>query len=133
MLNEINKRTRHVKKENDLTRLVRELLDSIRFLFKSDHYKEEEEVRVVRMSYYAGNEEKPEYRVDMDQIPPRFYLEMPGDFRFSEVILGPNTRSRVPEWEQWIREIEREKENKGVKVTPLKIRQSKIKFGRSIR
>ena len=83
--------------------LTREILDSIRFLFKEDHYREENEARVIEMLYSVDGEQVPQRKVDMDRIPPRFYLEMPGDITFSEVILGPKT-DKVPEWKQWLRE-----------------------------
>ena len=83
-----------------LAKLVRELLDDIRFLFKADHYTEEREVRVVKMDY--SETEQTDIQIDMEQFPPRFYLEIPKDCRFHEVILGPQTR-RVSEWERWLK------------------------------
>jgi len=47
---------RHKEHKETLVRLVRELLDRIRFLFKADHYREEQEVRVIQMSYDTGGE-----------------------------------------------------------------------------
>ena len=83
-----------------LAKLVRELLDDIRFLFKADHYKEEHEVRVIRMAYYAA--EQTDIQIDMEQFPPSLYLETLKGCRFPEVILGPQTR-RVSEWKQWLK------------------------------
>ena len=83
--------------------LTREVLDSIRFLFKEDHYREENEARIIEMLYSVAGEKVPQRKVDMARIPPRFYQEVPGGIKFSEVILGPKT-DNVPEWEQWLRE-----------------------------
>ena len=43
------------EKEEQLRSFVCELLDSIRFLFKKDHYKEEQEVRIIE-ARHAGDE-----------------------------------------------------------------------------
>ena len=98
-----------------LAKLVRELLDDIRFLFKADHYKEEHEVRVVLMAY--SETEQTDIRIDMEQFPPRLYLEIPKDCRFHEVILGPQARG-VSEWKQWLKK-------RGVED----VRRSVIKYG----
>lgn len=95
-------------KENFI-QLVREMLDSIRFLFKADFYSEEQEVRVVRMLYDTDGHPPPGRKVAMKPLPPRFYLEVPGNFRFNEVILGPKA-GNVSEWQQWM------SENNGIKV-----------------
>ncbi len=95
----------HIEKEPDdkkkeLKRLVRDVLDIIRFLFKASHYSEEKEVRVVQIRY-LGKSGEDGIQVDTEQIPPRFYLEAHEDVRFGEAILGPQTR-RVPEWTRWL-------------------------------
>lgn len=100
-------------KENFI-QLVRELLDSIRFLFKADSYSEEQEVRVVRMLYDADGHPPPGRKVAMKPLPPRFYLEVPGNFRFNEVILGPKAGNES-EWKQWM------SEKNGIKVEKSKI------------
>lgn len=90
--------------QDGLKQLARELLDTIRFLFKASHYSEEREVRVVQIRYYNKNmmQEMDEIKVDAEQIPPRFYLETREDFRFSEVILGPQARGEA-EWKHWLK------------------------------
>ena len=102
---------KHVSEENDdnskkkLKRLTRNLLDTIRFLFKARHYKEEGEVRVVQVRYYdekKTTQDPDDIHVDTEQIPPRFYMETHENFRFSEIILGPQARS-VPEWKHWLK------------------------------
>lgn len=113
------------KEENDsskekLRELVRDLLDAIRFLFKARHYKEEDEVRVVQVRYSGGENTKQDddgIQVDMEQIPPRFYLETHENFRFSEVILAPQARG-VPEWKHWL------------KKHGIEADQSKIPYGK---
>ena len=116
----LNKMDETIKDYSDdkekLADLVREILDSVRFLFKADHYREENEVRVVEMLYAVDGEQNSQREIDMCRIPPRFYFELFGDIKFSEVILGPNTNN-VPEWQQWLREKNIEKVN-----------QSKIKY-----
>ena len=98
-----------------LAKLAPELLDDIRFLFKADHYKEEYEVRVIQMAYY---ETQPTgIQIDMDQFPPRLYLETPKECRFHEVILGPQARG-VSEWQRWLQVC-------GVED----VKQSVIKYG----
>ena len=116
----------HIDNEEDnenkkeLRKLVRDLLDTIRFLFKARHYQEEGEVRVVQVRYYdEENTMKDEdgIQVDTKQIPPRFYLETHENFRFSEVILGPQTRG-VLEWKRWLNKRD------------IKVDQSKIQYGK---
>lgn len=91
--------------QDGLKQLARELLDTIRFLFKASHYSEEKEIRAVQIRYYDENtmQEMHEIKVDAEQIPPRFYLEAPKEFRFSEVILGPKTR-HIEEWLRWLKQ-----------------------------
>lgn len=84
---------------------VRQMLNSIRFLFKADHYKEEREVRLIRMPYQESGRERQERKVDVAGMPPRFYWEIRKKIRFDEVILGPKA-GRVPEWQQWLEERE---------------------------
>ena len=102
----------HIEEEKDdnrkkeLKKLACDLLDTIRFLFKARHYREEKEVRVVEVRYYAETktaQEPDDIQVDTKQIPPRFYLEMHENFRFSEVILGPQARGET-EWKRWLKE-----------------------------
>ena len=116
----------HLDKENlseakpELKKLVRELLDSIRFLFKASHYSEEKEVRVIDIRYHKENAAQGSdgVKVDVEQIPPRFYLETPESFRFDEVILGPRSQN-IHEWEQWIKEQDAD----------VKVKKSEIKYG----
>ena len=131
---------------SNLSKLVRELLDEIRFLFKEDHYKEEKEVRVVRICYFKEENEQPkgheikiepekispgfeeeneqpkgdEIEIDTEQIPPRFYLETDKSLHFHEVILGPNAK-HLSEWKKWLK-----KQRKS-----LVIKQSKAKYRNS--
>ena len=102
-----------------LKQLARELLDTVRFLFKASHYREEMEVRVVQIRYYDENmtQETDDIKVDAKQIPPRFFLETHDNFRFSEVILGPKAR-HIEEWQRWLKQQEHNNAE-----------QSKIKYG----
>ena len=115
-----NEKDNENKKE--LRKLVRDLLDTIRFLFKARHYQEEKEVRVVHVRYYdetKTTQKEDGIQVDTEQIPPRFYLETHDDFRFSEVILGPQTRG-APEWKRWLKEQDK----------TLSVKRSGIKYGK---
>ncbi|MDE0405297.1 MAG: tetratricopeptide repeat protein [Nitrospira sp.] len=118
----------HIENEKDnenkreLRKLVCDLLDTIRFLFKARHYQEEGEVRVVHVRYYdetKTTQKEDGIQVDTEQIPPRFYLETHDDFRFSEVILGPQTRG-APEWKRWLKEQDK----------TLSVKRSGIKYGK---
>ena len=109
--------------KDKLLKLVRELLDEIRFLFKADHYKEEKELRVIRVRYSREENQQQgpdEIKIDTEKIPPRFYLETDTDFRFNEVLLGPNAQ-RSAEWKKWLKQ---QREN-------LTIEKSKIKYRNS--
>ena len=106
-------------KEEQLRSFVCELLDRIRFLFKKDHYKEEQEVRIID-ARHAGDEEtwkSDGVKVDAERIPPRFYLEA-GRLHFSEVILGPQARG-IREWTRWLKEQDAE----------LTVKKSGIEYG----
>ena len=126
LLEIINALIYSIDNKKDLISLVQEILDGIRFLFKADHYKEEKEVRIVAMSYYADKEEQLERKIDMKQTPPRFYLEMPDNVRFNEVIFGPKA-GNLSKWQQWLTTSVGSVETST--NTPLTIRKSKIKFG----
>lgn len=106
----------------ELKSLTREILDGIRFLFKESHYKGENEVRIVDIHYDSEQDASASdsIKVDMEQFPPRLYIEVPKSFRFNEVMLGPKTR-RISEWRRWLKE-----QNANVVVT-----QSAIKYGHS--
>ena len=122
-INSFNNKKQHKKKKKQLDELARNFLDTIRFLFKSDHYKTEKEVRIVEFHAYKENKNQSldnNIKVDVKQIPPRFYVEAPENFYFSKVILGPRVRNSR-DWKQW---IEYEKKNPKVKV-----HQSNIKYG----
>ena len=110
--------------KDELTILVREVLDSIRFLFKADNFKDEEEVRIVQMSYYTDNSGQSERKIDEEYFPPRIYLEMPDNIRFSEVILGPKS-GKLIEWQLWLKEKRREGK---IDIDEDAIKKSKIPF-----
>ncbi len=113
------------KTEDALRRLVCELLDSIRFLFKESHYREENEVRVIQWNYGEKDESsESKVEVDAESIPPRLYVEAPENFQFSEVILGPKTE-RYQEWEQWLKEQAKKQDRS------IEIKRSGIKYGKS--
>ena len=92
------------EEKNLIRGLVRELLDAIRFLFKSDHYSEENEMRVVSLEYIPVDNGPSNSRIKEDtcDFPPRLYLEVPERFRFDSVMLGPQA-SGLEKWQQWAR------------------------------
>ena len=104
--------------KNTLRRLVREFLDSIRFLFKERYYRDERERRVIRTPFDEKHKiSQPEILPDTDNIPPRFYMEAPENFRFNKVILGPNAK-HVQQWQRWFK----------AKDGDVEIKQSKIPY-----
>ncbi len=109
--------------KDKVLQLVRAMLDEIRFLFKADHYKEEKEFRVVRVRYPGEENQQQgpdEIKIDIEQIPPRFYLETDKDFRFNEVILGPSAQ-RSDEWTEWLK---RQRKGLAVEKSEIKYRNS---------
>ena len=107
--------------KNTLRRLVRELLDSIRFLFKERYYRDEKERRVILWRY--GERDKSsesQIKPDTENIPPRFYVEAPKNFRFNEVRLGPMAK-HVEQWKRWFKAQDED----------IKINKSKIPYGKS--
>ena len=102
-------------KENTNHQLAREILDEIRFLFKADHYREEEELRIVKFS----GEPTEDVKVDNYLLPPRFYMEAPPQLELKKIILGPQARG-FSGWKWWIEEERRSK---------LEVEKSDIEYG----
>lgn len=102
--------------------LVQELLDEIRFLFKSHDYKEEKEARVVIILPYRGENIKDYVKIDCDEFPPRFYIEPFKGEILEKIILGPQVRKGVSEWEAIVKRSEFLKDVKWEG-------KSKIKYG----
>lgn len=103
---------------NEIHLLARNMLDEIRFLFKADHYREEKELRIVKIRHFS-NEFPKDVKIDADTFPPRFYMETLPALQLKKVILGPQAQGYL-EWEQWIKEHN----------DKLEIEQSKTKYGR---
>ncbi|MDA8014992.1 MAG: hypothetical protein MPK09_05180 [Gammaproteobacteria bacterium] len=86
-------------------KLVREMLDQIRFLFKSDYYAAEEELRIVQ-SHYSYESGHPDafsaVKTDVESFPPRFFVEVE-NLPLQAVILGPVVRG-FREWKQWLKQ-----------------------------
>ena len=105
--------------QDKFRRVICQLLDTIRFLFKARCYRNEEEVRVIQLRY--GEKDKSsesEIKPDMDSTPPRFYIEAPRELRFSEVMLGPKAVD-VRQWKKWYK----------VQDEDIKVYKSKIDYG----
>ena len=122
--NECLKKKPNDEKNKLIRRLVRELLDAIRFLFKSDHYSEENEMRIVSLVYTFVDSGPPNSRIKEDtaHCPPRLYLEVPERFRFDKILLGPQA-SGLDQWKQWA-----QLKPQGRSIT---IEKSKIPYGSS--
>ena len=101
----------------DLYDLVRKVLDNIRFLFKTDHFREEREIRIIKLDYHSQDEIEHEHKVEGKNPSTQLYMELP-NLEFQEVILGPKVEE-FGEWEKWLK-----KKRKGYEV-----RKSKIQFG----
>ena len=102
--------------------LVRELLDEIRFLFKSDHYKEEEEARVIIVMPPSDREHKDRVKIDCDEFPPKFYVELFKGETVKEISLGPQVKGGISEWKEVVKRSESLKYAKW-------LGKSKIKYG----
>lgn len=97
--------------------LAREILDEIRFLFKANQYRGETELRIVKIRHFS--DELPEdVKVDMDKLPPRFYMEAPNQLQLKKVILGPQAKAFAG-WARWIKTAN----------SKLEVEQSDIPYG----
>ena len=106
--------------EKELIRgLVRELLDEVRFLFKTEYYREEKEMRVVLMRYIPSDSTPPssDIKEDKEHFPPRLYLDAPKGFYFNKVLLGPQAPG-LAEWRQWAR---LKQQGRGISIEKSKI------------
>jgi len=90
LMNKFKGKVKNYKGDNNT--LLEKHLNSIAFLFKSDSYKNENEVRLV----VKGIEFEKKY--DKDVIPPRVYIELePIKKRVTQITLGPKV-DNVNEW-----------------------------------
>ena len=104
--------------KNTLQRLVCELLDSIRFLFKGRYYRDEKERRVILLHYDERDKSsESQIKPDTENIPTRCYAKAPKSFRFSRVRLGPCAED-FQQWEQWFKAQDKD----------IKIDQSEIPY-----
>ncbi|WP_294351272.1 tetratricopeptide repeat protein, partial [uncultured Clostridium sp.] len=105
-----------LKKDNvykEYKNIIVNMLDQIRFLFKSDDYAHEKETRIIKFAEgdtvkLTGNEEG--FRV------PHLYIEVDKDLEISEVILGPKVE-QAPEIATYIKYSDN-----NIKVTKSKIK-----------
>ena len=86
--------------------LVRELLDEIRFLFKSDDYGEEKEARVIILMPPPDREHKDGVKIDCDESPPKFYVEPFKGEIVKEIILGPQVKGDISELKEVVERSE---------------------------
>jgi hypothetical protein len=96
--------------------LLKSLLDDLRYLVKSKHYKEEGEYRIIKT--YNINDKRDKIKIDDDnKFPPRLYIEIEKDFTeyIDEIILGPRMENK----EAWKTYLSYHK---------IKVRESNCKF-----
>ena len=106
LIAELEKALKGLEEVDKTHGLVRELLDEIRFLFKSDHYKEEKEARVIVVMPSSDREHKDRVKIDCDKFPPRFYVEPFKGETVKEISLGPQVKGGVSEWKEVIKRSE---------------------------
>lgn len=91
-LEEINNLLIKIEKNdklNDNIKIVKELLDSIRFIFKDIQYDYEEEVRIIQIENNSDN-------IKYDENIGRYYINLEKDLdSCSEVILGVKCKSKM--------------------------------------
>lgn len=68
---------------------TRQLLEQIRYLFKTCDYQHEEEMRIV---LFCGKEEAKEYENVEGDMFPKLYTEIDKELRFDDVILGSKVK-----------------------------------------
>ena len=78
----------NVKERDKIKSIVVNILDQVRFLFKSSDYAHEKELRVIKL--YAG---EPKLKDADDLIVPKLYIDMELDLDYQEVILGPKVEN----------------------------------------
>ena len=75
---------------------TRGLLDEVRFLFKSRHYAQEREVRLIKVHYRtAQGDSRIKEDSEVGDASPRLYVELPARFRPEKIVLGP--RASAPD------------------------------------
>ena len=94
----------HIENEKDnenkreLKKLVCDLLDTIRFLFKARHYQEEDEVRVVQVRYYdetKTTQKEDGIQVDTEQIRRAFTWKRTTIFASAKSSSAPKRVARL--------------------------------------
>jgi hypothetical protein len=95
--------------------IITGMLDEVRYLFKSSDYKTEEEVRIIQTDY--DNTSKLTDKKATPDAPPRLYLDLNFDLKFSEIMFGPKV-TNIKEWAAYL----------GNCSNVEKISQSSIKF-----
>jgi hypothetical protein len=117
ILEEINTDAGSLNLNNEkIKNLLKSLLDDLRYLVKSKHYKEEAEYRIIKT--YNINDKREKIKIDdNNKFPPRLYIEIEKDFieYIDEIILGP----RIENKEAWKTYLSYHK---------IKVRESNCKF-----
>ena len=91
-LNELISKIKDCAKQekNNIKSIVINILDQVRFLFKSKDYEYEEEVRLIKFTNdvkFTGDAEG--YRV------PHVYIDMERELEIDEVVLGPKVSESI--------------------------------------
>ena len=132
------------KSPNDkktIIRLTCEILDDIRYLFKSAHFKHEQERRIAEMRYIMGEVKLDDSRNE-DPTPdtavlPKYYIDQ--EIPFSEVILGPCSLYSPQQWQLYLKYKAHEsqktkqhgetgKDQKAKQLDHIEITQSTIQY-----
>ncbi|ADC69419.1 TPR repeat-containing protein [Methanocaldococcus sp. FS406-22] len=116
VLRNINKYAKDLDLDDETIRnLLKSLLDDLRYLVKSKHYKEEKEYRIIKT--YNINYKRDKIKIDYTKTPPRLYIEIEKDFieYIDEIILGPRMENK----EAWKTYLSYHK---------IKVRESNCKF-----
>ena len=75
---------------------TRGLLDEVRFLFKSRHYAQEKEARLIKVHYRTAQGDSPiKEDYEAGDASPRLYVKLPARFRPEKIVLGP--RASAPD------------------------------------
>ena len=86
-IKELKKKNEFQNYKEQIDVVILALLDEIRFLFKSTYYKEENEVRILEVSYDPSTQE---------------HFELEEDFRPNKIVLGPLSK-KSEKWKAFIK------------------------------
>lgn len=99
-LSEIAKYTSELKDEDEdkinTFDIIRDILDQVRFLFKSDVYAYEEEVRVIKLRFKGASREVFLSEVDDILKVPKLYIELEKDIPYEDISITLGAKVQKP-------------------------------------